>query len=158
MAINFGDNSVQSFSGKVIQVKRSLYSSGTTSSSSGMSDITNISFTPKSSSSKIHMELSGSAYIQSEPGGIRVDFYDGTNNVRQGNGLGTDRPLAFRFDFQGGHSGNVYSYACITWRSTSDSWGTSARNIFAQYSSAGGTVGFLSDHAPVTMTITEVIE
>ena len=158
MAINFGDGSVQSFSSKVIQIVRSVYSSGTTTSSGSAQDIMTISFTPKSSSSKIHCELSGAAYFREEPGGIRVRFYDDSDSNRFGSGLGSDDPLAFRMDLQGGHSGDVFSYAAITWRVQESSWGTSAKNIKSQYYSAGGTCGFLSDHAPVTMTIMEVIE
>tara|TARA_R100001163_G_C5014104_1_gene159041 strand:- start:397 stop:876 length:480 start_codon:yes stop_codon:yes gene_type:complete len=158
MAINFGDGSVQSFSSKVIQVVRSLRSSGTTTSSGSAQDLLTISFTPKSSSSVIHCQLTGVAYMQSEPGGIRVRFYDDTDGNRFGTSLGGDDPLILRMDLQGGHSGDVFSYAGITWRVQESSWGTSAKSIKAQYYSAGGTVGFLSDHAPVTCTITEVQE
>ena len=158
MSINFGDSSVQSVATKVIQVARSLYSSGTTTSSGSAQDIMTISFTPKSSSSVIHCELSGAAYFRQEPGGIRVRFYDGSDSNRFGTGLASDDPLGFRMDLQGGLSGDVFSYAAITWRAQESSWGTSAKSIKAQYYSAGGQCGFLSDHAPVTMTITEVFE
>ena len=54
MAINFGDSSVQTFSSKIIQVKRALRATQITTSSSSYSDITSLDFTPKSSSSVIH--------------------------------------------------------------------------------------------------------
>ena len=158
MAIYFGDGSVQSFSGKIIQVKRNLRSSGTTTSSGSAQDILSMDFTPKSSSSKVHCQLTGTGYIQSEPGGLRVRFYDATDSNRFGLSLGSDDPLALRFDFQSLSNGDVYSYAGITWRAQENSWGTSTKQIKAQYYSAGGTVGFLSDHTPVTYTIMEVIE
>ena len=157
MAINFGDGSVQSFSSKIIQVKKNLRSSGTTTSSGSANDILTMDITPKSSSSTIICQLTGVAYMESEPGGIRVRFYDNTDSNRFGTSLGGDDPLALRMDLQGGHSGSVYSYAGITWRAMESSWGTSNKQIKAQYYSAGGTVGFLSNHAPVTYTIYEVM-
>tara|TARA_R100000234_G_scaffold12617_2_gene7001 strand:+ start:202 stop:684 length:483 start_codon:yes stop_codon:yes gene_type:complete len=159
MAINFGDGSIQSFSGKIIQVVRNLRSTGTTTSSSSAQDLLTIDFTPKSNSSVIHCQLTGVAYMQSEPGGIRVRFYDNTDSNRFGASLGGDDPLVLRMDLQGGHSGDVFSYAGITWRAQEASWGaTNVKQIKAQYYSAGGTVGFLSNHAPVTCTIMEVQE
>tara|TARA_R100000322_G_C5345630_1_gene166901 strand:- start:150 stop:626 length:477 start_codon:yes stop_codon:yes gene_type:complete len=157
MAINFGDGSVQSFSSKIIQIKKNLRSSGTTTSSGSAQDILTMDITPKSSSSTIICQLTGIGYIQSEPGGLRVRFYDNTDSNRFGTSLGGDDPLALRFDFQSLSNGDVYSYAGITWRAMESSWGTSNKQIKAQYYSAGGTVGFLSDHAPVTYTIYEVM-
>ena len=159
MAINFGDGSIQSVSSKIIQVSRSLGGSGTTTSSGNAQTLLTITFTPKSSNSKIHCQLTGIAYVQSEPGGIRVRFRDITDNNRFGDNLGSDDPLALRFDFQGGHSGDVFSYAGITWRAQESSWGAgTAKQIRAQYYSAGGTVGFLSQHTPYTFTVMEVME
>ena len=157
MAIVFSDGT-QSFSSKIIQIKRNLRNSGTTTSSSSAQDILNIDFTPKSSSSVIYCQLSGAAYLEAEPGGMRVRFYDDTDGNRFGTSLGGDDPLVLRFDFQGLGNDEVYSYAGITWRALEASWGTSVKSIKAQYYSAGSTVGFLSDFAPVTYTIMEVIE
>ena len=75
MAINFGDGSIQSFSSKIIQVKKNQRSSGTTSSSSSAQDLLSMDITPKSSSSTIICELTGAGYMQYEPGGLRVRFY-----------------------------------------------------------------------------------
>ncbi len=157
MAINFGDGSVQSFSSKIIQVKKNQRSSGITTSSGSAQDILSMDMTPKSSSSTIICELTGIAYMQSEPGGIRARFYDATDSNRFGDNLGSSDPLVFRMDLQSLSNGDVYSYAGITWRAVESSWGTSVKQIKAQYYSAGGTCGFLSDHAPVTYTIYEVM-
>ena len=90
MAINFGDSSIQSFSSKIIQVKRALRASQITTTSSTMSDVTSLDFTPKSASSRIHCEFTGCAYQSEEPGGMRGRFYDTTDSNRFGTSLGTE--------------------------------------------------------------------
>ena len=159
MAINFGDGSVQSFSAKVIQVKRALRTTEIQTSSSSMSDVSSISFTPKSSSSRIRCEFTCVAYIQQEPGGMRGRFYDHTDSNRFGTSLSSDDPLLYRFDFQGGHSGAVYSYAGVTWRADEASWGTSAKEIKFQIALSGnGSTGIISSFLPATFTISEEME
>ena len=159
MAINFGDSSVQSFSAKVIQVKRALRTTEIQTESSSMSDVTSINFTPKSSSSRIRCEFTGVVYIEEEPGGLRGRFYDHTASQRFGTSLSSDDPLLYRFDMQGGHSGDIFAYAGIIWRADEASWGTSSKQIGFQMASAnGGTVGFISNFLPATLTISEEIE
>ena len=159
MAINFGDGSVQSFSAKVIQVKRALSTTEIQTISSSMSDVSSISFTPKSSSSRIRCEFTCVAYIQQEPGGMRGRFYDHTDSNRFGTSLSSDDPLLYRFDFQGGHRGAVYSYAGITWRADEASWGTSAKEIKFQIALSGnGSTGIISSFLPATFTISEEME
>ena len=159
MAINFGDGSVQSFSAKVIQVKRALRTTEIQTSSSSMSDVSSISFTPKSSSSRIRCEFTCVAYIQQEPGGMRGRFYDHTDSNRFGTSLSSDDPLLYRFDFQGGHSVAVYSYAGITGRADEASWGTSAKEIKFQIALSGnGSTGIISSFLPATFTISEEME
>ena len=80
MAINFGDGSIQEFSGKIIQVKRALRASQLITTSSSMSDVTSIDFTPKSASSRIHCHFTGVAYVSEEPGGLKGRFYDSTDS------------------------------------------------------------------------------
>ena len=158
MAIVFSDGT-QSFSSKIIQVKRNLRASSTTTSSGSAQDILSMDFTPKSGSSVIHAQITGAAFIDSEPGGIRLRFYDNTDGNRFGTSLGGDDPLILRMDLQGGHSGDVFTYAGVTWRAQESSWGAgTTKAIKAQYYSAGGTVGFSSSHAPVTYTLMEVME
>ena len=160
MAINFGDSSIQTFSSKIIQVKRALRASQITTTSSTMSDVTSIDFTPKSASSRIHCEFTGCAYQSEEPGGMRGRFYDTTDSNRFGTSLGTEDPLLFRFDLQQLSNGDVYAYAGVIWRADEASWGAgTSKNIKFQMSNSGnGTSGFLSDHLPATFTITEVME
>ena len=160
MAINFGDSSIQTFSSKIIQVKRALRASQITTTSSTMSDVTSIDFTPKSASSRIHCEFTGCAYQSEEPGGMRGRFYDNTDSNRFGTSLGTEDPLLFRFDLQQLSNGDVYAYAGVIWRADEASWGAgTSKNIKFQMSNSGnGTSGFLSDHLPATFTITEVME
>ena len=161
MAINFGDSSVQTFSSKIIQVKRALRATQITTSSSSYSDVTSLDFTPKSSSSVIHCEFTGNAYVEEEPGGVRLRFYDNTDSDRFGTSLHASEsgPLVWRFDFQGGHTGAIYSYGGIIWRAQESSWGTSSKNIKVQLAQGGnGTVGFISEYLPCTFTITEVME
>ena len=160
MAINFGDSSIQTFSSKIIQVKRALRASQITTTSSTMSDVTSIDFTPKSASSRIHCEFTGCAYQSEEPGGMRGRFYDNTDSNRVGTSLGTEDPLLFRFDLQQLSNGDVYAYAGVIWRADEASWGAgTSKNIKFQMSNSGnGTSGFLSDHLPATFTITEVME
>jgi|TARA_A100001391_G_scaffold2219_1_gene2225 hypothetical protein len=160
MAINFGDGSVQNFSAKVIQVKRNLRSSEIQTSSTSMQDVLTIGITPKSSSSRIRCEFTGVAYVQQEPDGLRGRFYDDTDGNRFGTGLSSDDPLLYRFDLQGGHSGNIFAYAGIIWRADEASWGAGTnKNIKFQLSSAnGGNVGFISSFLPATFTIAEEIE
>ena len=159
MAINFGDGSVQSFSSKVIQVKRNLRTSAVTTSSTSMQNVLTIGITPKSSSSRIRCEFSGVAYVKREPDGLRGRFYDDTDGNRFGTGLSSDDPLLYRFDLQGGHSGDIFAYAGIIWRADEASWGTSNKNITFQISSANGdTVGFISNFLPATYTISEEME
>ena len=159
MAINFGDGSVQSFSAKVIQVKRALRASAITTSSYSMQNVTSLDFTPKSSSSRIRAEFTGVAYVQQEPGGLRGRFYNHTDSDRFGTSLSSDDPLLYRFDMQGGHSGNIFAYAGIIWRADEASWGTSSKQIGFQMSSANGNnVGFISSFLPATLTISEEME
>tara|TARA_A100001388_G_C28650178_1_gene441556 strand:- start:378 stop:860 length:483 start_codon:yes stop_codon:yes gene_type:complete len=160
MAINFGDSSIQSFSSKIIQVKRALRASQITTTSSTMSDVTSLDFTPKSASSRIHCEFTGCAYQSEEPGGMRGRFYDTTDSNRFGTSLGTENPLLFRLDLQQLSDGDIYGYAGIIWRADEASWGAgTSKNIKFQISNSGnGTSGFLSDHLPATFTITEVME
>ena len=159
MSIYFGDGSVQSFSSKVIQVKRNLRTSAVTTSSTSMQNVLTIGITPKSSSSRIRCEFSGVAYVKQEPDGLRGRFYDDTDSNRFGTGLSSDDPLLYRFDLQGGHSGDIFAYAGIIWRADEASWGTSNKNITFQMCSAnGGTVGFISNFLPATYTITEEME
>ena len=160
MAINFGDSSVQTFSSKIIQVKRALRASQITTTSSTMSDVTSLDFTPKSASSRIHCEFTGCAYQSEEPGGMRGRFYDTTDSNRFGTSLGTENPLLFRLDLQQLSDGDIYGYAGIIWRADEASWGAgTSKNIKFQISNSGnGTSGFLSDHLPATFTITEVME
>ena len=87
MAINFGDGSVQSFSSKVIQVKRNLRTSAVTTSSTSMQNVLTLGITPKSSSSRIRCEFTGVAYVKQEPDGLRGRFYDDTDSNRFGTGL-----------------------------------------------------------------------
>ena len=160
MAINFGDGSVQDFSGKIIQVKRALRATQITTTSSSQSDVTSIDFTPKSSSSRIHCEFTGCAYQSEEPGGLRARFYDTTDGNRFGTSLGSDDPLLFRFDLQQLSNGAIYAYAGVIWRADEASWGAgTSKNIKFQISNSGdGSSGFLSEHLPATFTITEVME
>lgn len=159
MAINFGDGSVQSFSAKVIQVKRALRASAITTTSTSMQNVTSIDFTPKSSSSRIRAEFTGCAYVKREPDGLRGRFYDHTDSNRFGTSLSSDDPLLYRFDMQGGHSGDIFAYAGIIWRADEASWGTSSKQIGFQMASANGdSVGFISSFLPATLTITEEIE
>ena len=159
MAINFGDSSVQTFSSKIIQVKRALRASQITTTSGSMSDVTSISFTPKSASSVIHCEFTGVAYVSEEPGGLRGRFYDSTDSNRFGTSLSAEDPLLYRFDMQQVSNGGIYAYAGITWRAQESSWGTSAKEIKFQISLIGnGTVGFITEYLPATFTITEVME
>ena len=160
MAINFGDGSIQEFSGKIIQVKRALRASQLITTSSSMSDVTSIDFTPKSASSRIHCHFTGVAYVSEEPGGLKGRFYDSTDSNVFGTSLGTDTPLLFRFDFQQVSNGAIYAYAGATWRADEASWGAgTSKNIKFQISNSGdGSSGFLSEHLPATFTITEVME
>ena len=159
MAINFGDGSIQEFSGKIIQVKRALRASQIITTSSSMSDVTSISFTPKSSSSRIHCNFTGVAYVSEDPGGMKGRFYDATDSNVFGTSLGTDVPLLFRFDLQQLSNGGIYAYAGITWRADEASWGTSAKEIKFQMGLLGnGTVGFITEYLPATFTIQEVME
>ena len=159
MAINFGDGSVQSFSAKVIQVKRVLRASAITTTSTSMQNVTSVTFTPKSSSSRIRAEFTGVAYVKQEPDGMRGRLYDHTDSNRFGTSLSSDDPLLYRFDMQGGHSGDIFAYARIIWRADEASWGTSSKQIGFQMASAnGGTVGFISNFLPATLTISEEIE
>ena len=158
MAIVFSD-ATQSFSSKVIQVKRSLRTSQITTSSSSYDAVTSITFTPKSSSSVIHAEFTGCVYVQQEPGGLRGQFYDVTDSNRFGTSLSNEDPLLLRFDFQSLSNGYVYSYAGTTWRTQESSWGTSAKEIaFRMCQSGNGTVGFITEYLPATLTLTEVME
>jgi hypothetical protein len=160
MAINFGDSSIQTFSSKIIQVKRSLRTSQITTTSSTMTDVENIDFTPKSASSRIHCEFTGCAYQSEEPGGMRGRFYDATDSNRFGTSLGTEDPLLLRFDLQQLSDGDIYAYAGVIWRADEASWGAgTSKTIKFQISNSGnGSSGFLSDHLPATFTITEVME
>ena len=159
MAINFGDGSVQSFSAKVIQVKRVLRASAITTTSTSMQNVTSVTFTPKSSSSRIRAEFTGVAYVKQEPDGMRGRLYDHTDSNRFGTSLSSDDTLLYRFDIQGGHSGDIFSYEGIIWRADEASWGTSSKQIGFQMASAnGGTVGFISNFLPATLTISEEIE
>ena len=160
MAINFGDGSVQSFSSKVIQVKRNLRTSAVTTSSTSMQNVLTIGITPKSGSSRIRCEFSGVAYVKQEPDGLRGRFYDDTDGNRFGTGLSSDDPLLYRFDLQGGHSGDIFAYAGIIWRADEASWGAGTnKNITFQMCSAnGGTVGFIANFLPATYTITEEMD
>ena len=159
MAINFGDGSVQSFSGKVIQVKRSLRATAITTSSTSMQNVTSLQFTPKSSSSRIRAEFTGVAYVKQEPDGMRGRLYDHTDSNRFGTSLSSDDPLLYRFDMQGGHSGDIFAYAGIIWRADEASWGTSQKQIGFQMCSANGNnVGFISNFLPATLTVTEEME
>ena len=160
MAINFGDGSIQEFSGKIIQVKRNLRTSQVVTTSSSMSDVLTLGISPKSASSVIHCEFTACAYVSEEPGGLRGRFYDDTDSNRFGTGLSSDDPLLYRFDLQGGHSGDIFAYAGIIWRADEASWGAGTnKNITFQMSSAnGGTVGFIANFLPATYTITEEME
>ena len=160
MAINFGDGSIQEFSGKIIQVKRALRASQLITTSSSMSDVTSIDFTPKSASSRIHCHFTGVAYVSEEPGGLKGRFYDSTDSNVFGTSLGTDTPLLFRFDFQQVSNGAIYAYAGATWRADEASWGAgTSKNIKFQIGLLGnGTVGFLTEYLPATFTIQEVME
>tara|TARA_Y100000996_G_C22502127_1_gene634876 strand:+ start:583 stop:1068 length:486 start_codon:yes stop_codon:yes gene_type:complete len=160
MAINFGDGSVQDFSSKIIQVKRALRATEITTTSSTMSDVTSIDFTPKSASSRIHCEFTGCAYQSEEAGGLRGRFYDTTDSNRFGTSLSGDDPLLFRFDMQQLSDGAIYAYAGIIWRADEASWGAgTSKNIKFQISNSGnGSSGFISSFLPATFTIMEVIE
>ena len=159
MAINFGDGSVQSFSSKIIQVKRNLRTSAITTSSSSMQDVLTLGITPKSSSSVIHCEFTGIFYFSSEPGGFRGRFYDNTDSNRFGTGLSSDDPLLHRFDLQSLSNGGAYAYVGGTWRAQEASWGTSNKDIKFQMSRSGnGSVGFIDEFLPATFTIMEVME
>tara|TARA_R100000742_G_C4235404_1_gene56108 strand:- start:273 stop:749 length:477 start_codon:yes stop_codon:yes gene_type:complete len=158
MAIVFSDGT-QSFSSKVIQVKRVLRTSQVTTTSSTMADVENLVFTPKSSSSVIHCEFTGVVYVTEEPGGLRGRFYDHSDSNRFGTSLSVDDPLLFRFDLQSLSNGDIYAYCGVTWRVQEASWGTSSKDIRFQISRSGnGTVGFITEFLPATFTITEVIE
>ena len=146
-------------SAKVIQVKRVLRASAITTTSTSMQNVTSVTFTPKSSSSRIRAEFTGVAYVKQEPDGMRGRLYDHTDSNRFGTSLSSDDPLLYRFDMQGGHSGDIFAYAGIIWRADEASWGTSSKQIGFQMASAnGGTVGFISNFLPATLTISEEIE
>ena len=124
-----------------------------------MQNVTSVTFTPKSSSSRIRAEFTGVAYVKQEPDGMRGRLYDHTDSNRFGTSLSSDDPLLYRFDMQGGHSGDIFAYAGIIWRADEASWGTSSKQIGFQMASAnGGTVGFISNFLPATLTISEEIE
>ena len=159
MAINFGDGSVQSFSGKIIQKKRALRPTQLTTSSNSYTAVTSITFTPKSSSSIIHAEFTGCCYVQQEPGGIRAQMYDFTDSNRFGTSLSNEDPLLLRFDMQSLSNGYIYSYAGAVWRAQESSWGTTAKIVGLRILRAGnGTVGFITEYLPATLTLTEVME
>ena len=159
MAINFGDGSVQSFSGKIIQVKRNLRTSAITTSSSSMSDVLTLGITPKSSSSVIHCEFSGIFYHEREPGGLRGRFYDSSDSNRFGTGLSSDDPLLARMDLQSLSNGGAYAYTAGIWRAQESSWGTSNKDIKFQISRSGdGSAGFITEFLPATFTIMECME
>ena len=160
MAINFGDGSIQEFSGKIIQVKRALRASQLITTSSSMSDVTSIDFTPKSASSRIHCHFTGVAYVSEAPGGLKGRFYDSTDSNVFGTIFVTDTQLLFRFDFQQVSKGAIYAYAGATWRADEASWGAgTSKNIKFQIGLLGnGTVGFLTEYLPATLTIQEVME
>jgi len=160
MAINFGDGSEQSFSTKIIQVKRVLRTSQYITNSSSMGSVTSMDFTPKANSSKIHCEFSGVFYLESEPGGLRGRFYDVTDSNRFGLGLSNEDPLLFRQDLQNLSNGGSYSYVGGLWRTQESSWGaTNQKNIAFQIGQVNnGYVGFITEFLPATFTITEVME
>ena len=160
MAINFGDGSIQEFSGKIIQVKRNLRTSQVTTTSTSMSDVLTLGISPKSASSVIHCEFTGIAYVSEETGGLRGRFYDDTDSNRFGTGLSSEDPLLFRFDMQQLSNGGIYAYAGITWRAQEASWGAGTnKDIKFQMGLLGnGTVGFITEYLPATFTITEVME
>ena len=160
MAINFGDGSEQSFSTKIIQVKRVLRTSQYITQGSSMGSVTSMDFTPKANSSVIHCVFSGVFYLESEPGGLRGRFYDVTDSNRFGTSLSSEDPLLFRHDFQNLSNGGAYAYCGGLWRTHEASWGaTNQKNIAFQISKANdGYVGFITEFLPATFTITEVME
>ena len=159
MAIYFGNNSVQSVSSKVIQVKRNLRTSQYITTSGTMGSVLSLSITPESSSSVIHCVFSGVFYLESEPGGLRGRFYDDTDSNRFGTGLANEDPLLFRHDFQNLSNGGAYAYCGGLWRAQESSWGTSSKTITFQISQVNnGYVGFITEFLPATFTITEVME
>ena len=161
MAIYFGDNSIQSFSAKIIQVKRVLRTTQYITNSGSMGSVTSMDFTPKANSSTIHCQLSGVFYTEQEPGGLRGRFYDVTDGNRFGLGLhSSEDPLLFRQDLQNLSNGGSYSYCGGLWRAQESSWGaTNQKNIAFQIAQANnGYVGFISEFMPATFTITEVME
>tara|TARA_Y100001970_G_C14099087_1_gene784431 strand:- start:710 stop:1213 length:504 start_codon:yes stop_codon:yes gene_type:complete len=140
--------------GVPIQFQKVIYgTSDHTTTSSSYQDHLTINFTPKRSDSVLQYLVNGVVFVQAEPGGVNGRIRDTT----AGTTINNERNQMFRFDLQGGHSGNIYARVGASLIYYGDSWGTSQHVIKFQFNAENSnTAGMVCSMQPTVFSIMEI--
>ena len=121
--------------------------------SSSYQDHLEIKFTPIRSDSILQYMVNGVVFVQAEPGGVNARIKDITADTI----INYERNQMFRFDLQGGHSGNIYARTGASIIYYGDSWGPSEHLIKFQFAVENSvSAGFHASMQPTVFSIMEI--